>query len=120
MELKWDWNGIGITCIGLFISNKKFESPKKDKSVPCCCTHQLQMTQNIFYSKNRQWQPVNRFNNNHNSQDLSMRRLVHTFYKLFYQYLFSISINLVIGHNYHYYIHFSSTLKYLGKYFHNL
>ena len=35
----------------------------------------------------------------------------HTFHKLFPQYLFSISINLVIGHNLHYYFHLSGTRK---------
>ena len=71
----------------------------------------------FFIPKLKTVAAVTRFNNNHNSQDLSMRRSVHTFYKLFYRYLFSISINLVIGHNYHYYIHFSSTLKYLENIF---
>ena len=43
--------------------------------------------------------------NLHNSRNPSLTG--HTFYKLFYQYLFSISINLVIGHNHHYYLHLS-------------
>ena len=58
-------------------------------------------------------------NNLHNSWRTSWNHHLtdHTFHKLFPQYLFSISINLVIGHNHYYYIHFLRTRNSLWKVF---